>query len=182
MIVRMKRVSRVWILLIFCAGCSPKEPAAIFQPQPARSNLLAALPSGWSVIPPSGEQQRLTSAYFTAPQTLEFVLSGPATNYVDWTDKQGKTHREYLAKECLYIWIVPSDSAPHFPHWWNDPPPLPERLFSSGEFQVFGYVSHYIADTNRMNTILKEAAVISSPNIRLSWTSWHKDIASSLKK
>jgi len=178
----MRQVLRVLVLLMFCARCSAKEPATIFQPQPARSNILAVLPSGWSVIPPSLEQQRLTAAYFTDPQTQAFILLGTAPNYVDWTDKQGTAHREYLAKECLYIWLVPPDFTPQFPHWWNDPPPLPERVFSSREIQVYGYVAHNIADTNRLATILKECSEISSPDIRLSWTSWHRDISASLKK
>jgi len=42
----MKQAIRVWFFLMLCAGCSAKEPAAVFQPQFARSNILAALPRG----------------------------------------------------------------------------------------------------------------------------------------
>jgi hypothetical protein len=182
----MRQVSRVWILLMLCAGCSAKEPATIFQPQTARSNVLAVLPSGWSVIPPSLEQQRLTAAYFTDPQTQAFILLGTAPNYVDWADKQGTGHREYLARECLYIWLMPGGVKPNFPRFCSYMylfgPELPERIYSSKDIQVYGYVSHHIADTNRLATILKECSGISSPEIRLSWTSWHRDISASLKK
>jgi len=61
-------------------------------------------------------------------------------------------------------------------------PELPVRIYSSKNSQVYGYVAHHITDTNRLDTILKECTVISTTAIRPSWTSWHRDIAMSLKK
>ncbi|HEY3855869.1 MAG TPA: hypothetical protein VGO67_15880 [Verrucomicrobiae bacterium] len=176
----MKALLQILTLLVICAGCSAK-PAKIFHPQSARSNILTALPVGWSVSSPSEEQQRLTTAYFAHPATEAFMLLGPGSNYIDWTYKQGAAHREYLAKECLCIWIVPSGVTPPFPHWWTDPPPLPERVCSPRDVQVYGYVSHHIADTNRLERIIKMATEISSPNVRLSWTTWHEDFSATLK-
>lgn len=181
----MKHALRVWSLLIFCGGCSPGEPAAVFQPQLARSNILAVLPGGWSIIPESPDyQKQLTYAYFDDPRIDTFILLGPKSKYVDWLDKQGKAHRDYLAKECIYIWLVPPDFTPQFPHWWTDPPPLPKRVYSSREIKVYGLVFQHIADTNRWQTIIDKecGGEISSPDIHLSWKDWKRDISIGLKK
>jgi hypothetical protein len=180
----MKRALQVWLLLTSCAACLAAEPAAVFQPQLARSNILAVLPHGWSIIPQSSVQEQDTRAYFDDPRVDAFILLGPKPNYFDWTDKQGKAHRDYLAKECLWIWLVPPDFTPKFPHWWTDPPPLPKRVYLSREIKVYGQVYQHIADTNRWHTILDKqcGGAISSPAIHLSWTNWQRDISASLKE
>jgi hypothetical protein len=133
------------------------------------------------VVSPSPEQQRFTTAYFACPDTESFILLGPQPNYIDWTDHQGLPHREYLAKECLYLWIVPGDFKPQLPPFYADAP-KPDRIFSSRDLRVYGYVSHRIADTNRMDQIIKDAAMVSSPEIRLSWTTWKRDVAASVSR
>ena len=178
----MKQALRVWIFLMLCAGCSAKEPAVVFQPQFARSNILAALPSGWSIISQPSSQWEDFSTYFTDSRTDVFILLGPNSCYIDWTDKHGAAHRDYLAKECLYILVAPPDFTPSFPHWWIDPPKQPERVFASKKFKVYGYDTDLIEDTNRWQTIQNEATEFSSPASSLSWTHWRKDIAASLKK
>jgi hypothetical protein len=131
-------------------------------------------------------QQRITDAYFTGPGNEAFILAGPQANYIDWIDFEGKTHREFLAKECLYVWIVPGDFEPKFDrltfynffyHPWR-----PHPVFASRNVRVYGDIDHYIADTNREDQILREASNISSPYVHLSWKSWRRDIAASLQK
>jgi hypothetical protein len=168
----------------WCAGCSAGEPTAVFQPQTARSNILAVLPSGWSIIPQSSVQERDTRAYFDDTRIDAFILLGPKSNCLVWTDKQSAIHREYLAKECLYIWLVPPDFTPSFPHWWTDPPPLPKRVYSSREIKVYGLVFQHIADTNRFQTILDKecGGEIHTESGDLSWRNWRGDISASMKK
>lgn len=179
----MKRALQICSLLIFCVRCLAGEPAAVFQPQLARSKILAVLPRGWSIIPEySDYQKQLTYVYFNDPRIDAFKLLGPKPNYTDWTDKQGKAQREYLDKECLYIWLVPPDFTPTFPPWWTDHPPLPRRVFSSREIKVYGLESQYTPDTNRLKTILDNCSLISSPDLSLSWTHWKRDISRGLKK
>jgi len=81
---------------------------------------VAALPVGWNVIPPTWQMQDFTTAYFAHPYADTFILLGPQPNYVDWTDYQGQPHREYLAKECIYVWIVPGNFKPKFPAFYED--------------------------------------------------------------
>lgn len=178
----MKAILSILALLSFCAVGSAKEPEGNYHAQVARSNILAALPKGWSVFSPPWQQDRITTAYFTHPQTEAFLLLGSQSNHIDWTDRNGISHREYLANECLYVWIVPADFKPQFPGWSPHRGKLPERVYASRGIQVYADVSHHITDTNRMDTIMKEATRISSPEIRLSWRSWQRDIATSLKK
>lgn len=179
----MKRAFQIWLLFVLCVRCSAGEPAAVFQPQLARSNIMAALPAGWSINPETSDyQKQLTPLYFDDPRTVSFILLGPKRNYIDWTDKQGVVHREYLNQECLDIWLIPRDFAPDFPPWWLDHPPLPSRVYSSREFKVYGFYDDYITDTNRWKTILNGASYISSPDIPISWTHWKRDISRGLKK
>jgi hypothetical protein len=107
-------------------------------------------------------------------------LVGPGLNCVDWTDRAGASHREHLAKECLYIWLVPGDFKPPFPHFPSEPWGG-KQIYSSSTLRAYGYQSHHIADTNRMDTIMREATRISSPEIHISWSSWPRDIEASLK-
>jgi len=190
----MKPTIHIIMLLCLSLGCSNESPmkspvealieapAEHFDAQAARSNILAALPSGWSAIPPSSSWQMdsITTEYFAHTQTESFLLIGPQSNYIDWTDRGGGRHREHLAKECLYIWLVLGDFKASFPRSrenWRA-----ENLYSSQTIRAYGYIAHHIADTNRMDTILKEATKISSPEVRISWSSWQRDIGTSLKK
>jgi len=184
----MKLIMSIVMLLGFCLGCSvesPVEPATEvparpYEAQTVRSNIVAALPSGWSEVSPSWQQDSYTREYFTNAQTEAFLLLGPQSNYIDWTDRMGDSHREHLARECLYIWIVPGNFKPLFPRSresWE-----PEQLYSSRNLRAYGYISHHIADTNRFNMILKNARMISSGDVRISWLSWKRDIGASLKE
>jgi hypothetical protein len=180
----MKRALQVWPLLLFCAGCSAGEPAAVFEPQLARSNILAVLPSGWSIIPQSEVQGSKTRAYFDDPRIEAFILLGTHSNCLTWTDKQGLIHRKFLAKECLYIWLLPADCTPTFPPPWKESPPLPERVYSSRGINVYGLVFQHIADTNRFQTILDKEVGGEKfwwQSGDISWRDWRRDISASLK-
>ena len=176
----MRTAFQVFCLVGVFANCSAGQAPVHSDPQLARSNIVAALPTGWSVTaPPVHQEQGFTKPYFTHPRTESFTLLGPQPNYVDWTDRAGQSHREYLAKECLYVWISPSDFKPKLPSFSNHAL-KPDRVFVSRDVRVYGYVSHYIADTNRMDQIMQAATMISSPEVHLSWTTWKNDIARSL--
>ena len=73
------------------------------------------------------------------------------------------------------------DFSPKFPRFPSEPWGG-EQVFSSKAIRAYGYVSHHIADTNRMDTIIKAATMVSSPSIRISWAAWQRDIKASLKK
>jgi len=157
-----------------------------YNPQEERIKILAAIPRGWSQIPHQDERQkRLTDAFFSGPGHEAFILVGPRPNYFELTDDQGKTHREYIAKECLYIWIVPGDFEPKFTplniFWLIDPPWRPFTVFVSRDVRVYADISHYVADMDHFHQVLKASRKISSPEIHLSWKSWQRDIATSLK-
>lgn len=169
------------IILCLCFGCSGEAPTKPYDPQTARSNIVAAVPSGWTVATPPWQQDRFTTRYFTHPQTEGFLLVGPRSNYIDWKDRAGGSHREYLAKECLYIWLVPGDFRRDFPRFPREPWGG-EQLHSSRAIRAYGYKSHHIADTNRMDRIIQEATTVSSPDISISWSSWQRDIGESLKR
>jgi hypothetical protein len=177
----MRIIIQSFFVLGLSVGCSVEPPARPYDAQAARSNIVAAIPSGWSVIPPPWQQDRFTTKYFMHPQTEAFLLVGPRSNYIDWTDRAGGSHREHLARESLYVWLVPGDFKPAFPHFpsesWGG-----KQLYSSKDFRAYGYESHHIADTNRMDTIVKGATMVSSPEVRISWTNWQRDIEASLKR
>jgi hypothetical protein len=177
------------IALIAClfGSCATDRSPANLDPHTARTIIVSALPAGWSLIPHQDEtQQRITDAYFIGPGNEAFILVGPQPNYIDWADHEGNLYREFLAKECLYVWIVPGGFKPKFVRlsFFNffDPPWHPHPVFASRNVRVYGDVQHYIANTNRTKQLLREASYISSPEIHLSWKSWRRDIAASLRK
>jgi hypothetical protein len=180
------------IFVLFAAGvltgCSTGKTAravqdgAPYETNVIRSKIVSSLPPGWSLLSHQDQtQHRFTSAYFTDPQTDAFILVGPQPNYIDWTDKEGTSHREYLAKECLYVWAMPASFEPKFQEGLKAglPPPL---VFNSQTTRVYARVSHYVADTNRTDLILKQATHISSPAIQLSWKDWRKDLRVGLNR
>jgi hypothetical protein len=183
----MKPIIHVVMLIGLSLGCSVESPvtapveipARRFDAQAARSNIVAALPSGWSAISPSWQQDSITALCFAHAQTESFLLVGPQSNYIDWTDRAGGTHREHIAKECLYIWLVPGDFKSPCPRFGEDF--RAEELYSSRTIRAYGHIQHHIADTNRWDTILKDATRISSPGVSISWSNWQRDIGTSLK-
>jgi hypothetical protein len=177
----MSAALQVLCLAAAFTGCSASQSPMHYNPQAARSNIVAALPTGWSAISSSGEQQRFTTEWFPHTRTESFILLGPQPNYIDWTDRQGQPHRKYLAKECLYVWIVPGDFRPALPSFYEDAL-RPDRIFVSRDVRVYGFVSHHIANTNRMDQILKAATRVSSGNMQLSWAMWKNDINASLSR
>ena len=175
------------ILIVLSAsllmGCrSAVQGDARYDTNAVRSKITAVLPPGWSLIPHQDETQRfIASGCFTDPRTDAFILVGPKPNYIGWTDKQAASHREYLAKECLYIWVMPAAFKPKFRRGLKVGPP-PPLIYKSDVIRVYGWVSHYIADTNRAALILKQATEISSPDIHLSWVHWRRDLAAGFKR
>ena len=180
---RMKTAILVLLSASLLTGCrTPVQGEASYDTNVIRSMIASALPPGWSLIPHQDEtQHRFTSAYFTDPRTDSFILVGPQSNYIDWTDRQAVPHREYLAKECLYVSAMPASFEPKFQHGFKVGPP-PPLIFKSQAVRVYAWDSHYVADTNRIALILKQATHISSPAVHLSWADWRKALAAGLKK
>jgi hypothetical protein len=178
---------RITILILFSAallmGCrSTVRGDASYDTNAIRSKIASALPPGWSLLPHQDDtQRRFTSAYFTHPRTDSFILVGPQPNFIDWTDKEELPHREYLAKECLYVSVMPASFESKFQRGLKVGPP-PPLVYSSEAVRVYAWVSHYVADTNRTDVILKQATHISSPEVHLSWKRWRRDLAGALKK
>src|SRR5213594_3335047 len=134
----------ICIAVIAClfGGCATDGGPANYDPQTARRKIVAALPAGWSAVLNQDElQQRFTEAYFTGARNEAFILVGPQPNYLELTDHEGKTHREYLPQECLYLWIVPGDFEPRFEHLtlynFFDPPWHPRPVFASRSVRVY---------------------------------------------
>jgi hypothetical protein len=179
----------IYIALMAClfAACERDRGRVNYDPQTARAKIIATLPVGWSLAPIQDElQQRWTAAFFAGPGNEAFMLVGPQPNCIEWTDHEEKTHREFLAKECLYVWIVPGDfeqiERRTFFNFFFDPPVHRRAVCSCRNVRVYAQVEQYIADTNRFAQILKECSGVGSPEIHLSWKSWRRDFAASLTK
>jgi hypothetical protein len=185
--VKRRAYMRIAILVLLSAalvmGCrSTVQADGSYDTNAIRGRIVSGLPPGWSLLPHQDDtQRRFTSSYFTDPQTDSFILVGTQPNYIDWTDKEGLPHREYLAKECLYVSVMPASFQPKFQRGFKVGPPLP-LVYKSEAVRMYAWVSHYVADTNRTDDILKQATLISSPEVHLSWKRWRKDLATALKK
>ena len=109
------------------------------------------------------------------------MLLGPDPNYIIWRDCEGHEHRQDLARECLYIWLVPGDFEPPFPRFPSEPWGG-ETLFSSKSIGAYGFATHEITNRARFEAIMEEATRSGWGEVRISWRSWKRDIADSLKK
>jgi hypothetical protein len=182
------RLSRQALFLAgLLVGCSDRRSPVTYDPQTARSKVVAALPSGWTAIDANWQQQSDTTAYFNNPRTEAFVLLGPQSRHGYW-ESGGKQHREDIFKECIFVWIVPGDFNPTFPKL---PPSFSiaiTNIFSSRGVRVYADVANYIADTNRWQQMVNGLSTpgiggtISQPIPRVSWKSWIKDIPATLNK
>jgi hypothetical protein len=182
------RLSRQGLFLAgLLVGCSDKQSPVTYDPQRARSKVVAALPSGWTAMDADWQQQSDTTAFFKNPRTEAFMLVGPQSRH-GYSESRGQQQREDIYKECIFVWIVPSDFSPTFPEL---PPSVSiaiTNIFSSRDVRVYADVSNYIADTNRWQQLVNEMSTpgkggsISQPIPRVSWKSWIEDIAAALKK
>jgi hypothetical protein len=175
-----------FIACLFGACATDREPAH-YDPEAARSRIRAALPTQWELVPHQDRLQKpFTERYFSGPGNDAFMLVGPQLIYCDLNDRTGRTHREYLWKDCLHIWIVPGDFEPKFERTtiynFFDPPWHPHPVFVSRSVKVYAEPSGYIIDTNRVDQLIRELYGFSSQPVRLSWKSWRRDIAASLKE
>ena len=180
------RLSRQALFLAgVLVGCSNKQSPVGYDPQIARSKVVAALPSGWTAMNANWQQQSDTTAFFNNPQTEAFMLVGPQSRH-GYSESRGQQNREDIFKECIFVWIVPGDFNPSFPKL---PPSFSvaiTNIFSSRGVRVYADVSNYITDTNRWQQMVNEMSTkggsISQPIARVSWKSWIEDIAAALKK
>jgi len=113
------------------------------------------------------------------------MLVGPQSRH-GYSESRGQQHREDIFRECIFVWIVPSDFSPTFPQLPPSTRIAIENIFSSRGVHVYADVENYIDDTNRWQQIKNEMSrnggSISQPIARVSWTSWKEDIAAALKK
>ena len=178
--------SRSYVVLVSCllVGCSDNRSRTSLDPATARSNIVASLPTGWVSSSAPRQQQGFTTDYFAHPETEEFMLVGPQTNIIYWTDHAGQSHREGLARECLYVWIVHGEFQSRLPrfNFRIGAARLPERVYSARGIRVYTRETHHIADTNRFDEIMKDNAMSSWGDISLSWKNWRRDIAGFLAK
>ena len=181
------RLSRQALILTgLLVGCSDKESPVTYDPQTARTKVVASLPSGWTAIEADWQQQSDTTSYFNNPRTEAFVLVGPQSRH-GYSESRGQRHRDDIYKECIFVWIVPSDFSPTFPQLPPSYSMAITNILSSHGVRIYADVSNYIADTNRwqqmMNEMNTNGGSISQPlPPRISWRSWIEDIGAALKK
>ena len=106
------------VLMVACSSAEKRSPISLPE---AKRRIVAVIPPGWSVAAPTDMQEGFRRKYFIHPETESFVLVGPRTNYMDWTDRSGTVHREDVANECIFIWLVPGDFKPNFPRFPAEP-------------------------------------------------------------
>jgi hypothetical protein len=183
----MRALIRILFIAGLVGGCTTGRDQAGLDTKAARGRIVSALPAYWQVVPQDTWQECITGRYFTSPSAEAFVLLGSQLIYSDLRDRAGTTHREYLWKECVYVWIVPESFEPPFRRTtiynFFEPPWRPHPVFASRGVKVYAEADKYILSTNRMDELFRRDAYSTSPQeLHLSWKSWRRDIAASLKK
>jgi len=146
-----------------------------------RDKVIAAAPSGWRLTDIEGEDRQWFKEYFGDSRILHFALLGTASCRVDWAGRNGQAHKDYVAKECLHVWVVPGDLETHLPRL-DLGGNLPRRVLLSKEFRVYGYPDRQIVKKAELDVIHRNASVVRWPEVILSWKRWRQDIAASLMK
>jgi hypothetical protein len=183
----MKALICIALTACLAGGCTTDRSRVAYEPDAARSRIVSAFPAKWRLVPPDAWQKGTIDRYFTTSGSDAFILLGPQRIYSDLNDRAGSTHREYLWKECLYVWVVPGDFEPKFGRTtiynFFDPPWHPHPVFASRSVKVYAEPGKYILDTNRMDELFRQQGYGTSPQeFRLSWKSWRPDIAASLRE
>jgi hypothetical protein len=137
-----------------------------------------SLPAGWDCVPKTDDQRKFTKGWFPLDSTAVACL-GPNRNPIRWVT-QGKAHEERLARECLYLWIVPKDFEPRWPAFDMIGSTYPQQVVASERYKIFGYPWQE-CDQARLKEITASAEEVSSPDLSLSWPSWRSDLARVLK-
>src|SRR5688500_8843590 len=76
------RLSRQALILAgLLVGCSDKQSPVTYDPETARTKVVAALPSGWTAIDANWQRRSDTTSYFNNPRTEAFVLVGPQSRH-----------------------------------------------------------------------------------------------------
>src|SRR5687768_8807404 len=113
---------------LFVAACSaaPSEP----RPDRVSSIVLKSAPAGWSVAEdvagqlPEGHYWGDWGRDYQGPRGRRLVLVGPREIDFSWRDRLGAWQREKIAKEALYLWIMPGDYRESWASWLNPHAPL----------------------------------------------------------
>ena len=137
----MKALICIALAACLAGGCTTGRSRVPYGLDAARSRIVSALPAQWELVPQDKWQKSTTERDFTTPSSDAFILLGPQLLYSDLNDRAGRTHREYLWKECLYVWVVPGDFEPKFGRTtiynFFDPPWHPHPVFASRSVGVY---------------------------------------------
>lgn len=165
----------------FLAGGSAGKDEANYSATTVRDKIVAAAPNGWSLTELADDQKEWFKEYFGNARILHFLLVGPESRCIRWTDSTGKEHEACVAKECLHVWVVPGDFETDIPRldFGNG---LPKRVVSLKAFRVYGYSNGQIEDKPKLDAIRKGASGSSWSEASLSWKHWRRDIQDSLRK
>jgi hypothetical protein len=171
------------VLLGGLAACSFKSSNSPGNPVIARDIIKSIVPSAWKEVKTPEIQIDMTAEFFPHPHTQTLALVGPQACHTRWTDHKGNEHIEDLSKECILLWIVPSNFKPKFPSLLDRMAGgtlLPTLIFSSDRICVYGDIICYGARLDRIREIGKEASVIKTDDLKPSWKRWEADIKAQL--
>jgi hypothetical protein len=152
----------------------------------------AALPSNWRVakikadVLPEGHYWGLK---YEGPRGCEVVLQGPSDVHFRWLDSDGTWHREPLAKEALFLYLMPDTYSESWKRFFvMKSPPKAKLLLSTPKLKVYGYPAAWVVSPSRIDEIVrsqstKEVGWPDSPRYSgvLSWVTWKKDIVAILR-
>ncbi len=144
------------------------------------ANLIERKSPNWKIIEKKDNEVHF-GFYNTEPKGELFVFVGPKN--VSFNYKNKIWNKSNLAKEAIYIWIMPGDYKPGLMSYIGmKAPVLPEKIFSSNDMVIYGEVSHYIVDTITFKKLLKGSLETGwDEGINVSWNEWEKDVASVLE-
>jgi hypothetical protein len=194
------RVDRFAVQLLFVIGIMPvccvgnANDAVSYEQSIVK--IRKVLPDGWRVakidvdVLPKGHYWGLK---YEGKKGTEVVLQGPHDVPFYWEDSHGVWHQEPLAKEALFLYLMPPDYDQSRKRFFvmKSPPPA-KFLLETKMLKIYGYTDVWTVDGQRVGEITDVArSGAKSFGFRgpsrydsgvLSWTTWKKDIDAALRE
>jgi hypothetical protein len=182
-----------WALLAIACGAD-RNSAASDNPNydAVIGKIKSVLPPDWRIVEtkpgelPDGHYWGLN---YKGRKGVEVIIQGPQDEFFKWKDTSGKVHQEPLAKEALYLWLMP----PEYRSSWLQPfiidSPPQAKLFAGSAVRVYGGPSSFTGPVNskRADWIIDHAEELGltatewSDVTGLSWATWKDDLLQALK-
>ncbi|MFZ5503065.1 MAG: hypothetical protein ACOY3V_06025 [Pseudomonadota bacterium] len=170
-------------------GASRAMASNISIEQSVIEKITATLPAEWSIVETKDKvipEGHYWDDSYGGVRGVGVQLEGPANVHIRWLDASKSWHYEAIAREALWLYIMPPSYAESAKRHLKLKRPVPAVLIhQEPRYQLYAYPTSRVVQKERMDSILKESISTEWPDSprttrSLSWKNWQSDIKGSL--